>query len=99
MHIMIINFNLNDLEREQYETVCAEVAPAFAAVPGLITKHWLANAETNTYGGVYVWENKQAMLDFQESELFAAVGGNPAFANITATDFEVLAAPSAVTGV
>ena len=99
MHILIINFNLNDLERDQYEAVCAEVASAFADVPGLISKHWLANEETNTYGGVYVWENKQSMLDFQASELFASVGANPAFANITANDFEVLAGPSSVTGV
>ena len=99
MHILIINFNLNDLERDQYEAVCAEVAPAFADIPGLISKHWLANEETNTYGGVYVWENKQSMLDFQASELFASVGANPTFANITANDFEVLAGPSSVTGV
>ena len=39
------------------------------------------------------------MLDFQQSELFAEVGGNPAFANITARDFEMLSAPSKVTGV
>ena len=99
MHILIINFNLNDLSRAQYEEVCDSLAETFAAVPGLVSKHWLANEETNTYGGVYVWENKQSMLDFQASELFASVGSNPAFANITANDFEVLAGPSSVTGV
>jgi len=98
-HIMIVNFNLEGITQDQYEEVCAEVAPAFAAIEGLVSKHWLANAETNTYGGVYVWENKEAMVAFQGSEMFAQVGSNPAFANITVTDFAVLAGPSSVTGV
>ena len=99
MHILIINFNLHEISREQYEGVCDELAPTFAAVPGLISKSWLANEETNTYGGVYLWKDKQAMLDYQASELYAGIGANPALANITATDFEVLENPSKVTGV
>ena len=51
MHILIINFNLNELSREQYESVCGEFASTFAALPGLISKTYLANEETNTYGG------------------------------------------------
>ncbi|MEE2888376.1 MAG: YdhR family protein [Planctomycetota bacterium] len=99
MHILIINFNLHELGRDQYEAVCNDLAAVFAAVPGLLSKHWLANEETNTYGGVYVWQDRQAMLDFKASELFGQVGSNPALVNITATDFEVLEAPSKVTGV
>ena len=38
MHILIINFNLNDITRSEYEAVCAEVAPEFAAIPGLVSK-------------------------------------------------------------
>ncbi len=99
MHILIINFNLNGIDRAQYESICDEVAPAFAEVPGLISKKWLADDATNTYGGVYLFKDRQAMLDFQQSELYASVGGDPAFANITALDFEMLAGPSKVTGV
>ena len=99
MHILIINFNLNGIDRAQYESICDEVAPAFAEVPGLISKKWLADDATNTYGGVYLFKDRQAMLDFQQSELYASVGGDPTFANITAPDFEMLAGPSKVTGV
>ena len=35
----------------------------------------------------------------KESELFNSLGSNPAFVNITATDFELLPGPSRVTGV
>jgi len=99
MHILIINFNLNELERSEYEAVCDEVSEAFAAVPGLISKKWLANEETNTYGGVYLFNDRQAMLDYKESELFKSLGENPAFDNISITDFELLAGPSKITGV
>jgi len=99
MHILIINFNLNELSRPEYEAVCDEVSGAFAAIPGLISKTWLANEESNTYGGVYLWQDKQAMSDYVESDIFKSLGSNPAFANITTSDFEVMTGPSKVTGV
>ena len=96
---MIVNFNLQGIERAQYEEACNELASTFAAIDGLISKHWLANENTNTYGGVYVWESPEAMNNFKSSEIFQQVGSNPAFANITVTDFEILEGPSQVTGV
>ncbi len=99
MHILVINFNLHDLSREQYESVCDELASTFASIPGLISKTWLANEETNTYGGVYLWESRAAMEAYRAGEIFASIGANPALINVTATDFEVLAGPSKVTGV
>ena len=99
MHILIINFNLQDLSRAQFEEACQELAQTFAELPGLITKTRLATEETNTQGGVYHFENKQAMLDYKESEVFAAIGANPAFINPVITDFGILDGPSKVTGI
>ena len=73
MHILIINFNLHELPRADYEAVCDEVSEAFASIPGLVSKKWLANEETNTYGGVYLFEHRQAMLDAR-SGIIANVG-------------------------
>lgn len=99
MHILIINFNLDGVSHEDYEASCLEVAPVFAALPGLISKTWLADEATNTYGGVYVWESHQAVLDYKESDVMAQLLGNPVFTNITVTDFGILAGPSGVTGI
>ena len=99
MHILIINFSIEGITRAQYEEACGGLASAFAAVPGLVTKQWLANEGTNTYGGVYLFSDKQAMVDYQASELFAGVASNPAFTNVSATDFELLSGPSKVTGI
>jgi heme-degrading monooxygenase HmoA len=97
MHIQVINFHLNDLSESGYRALCDEVAPAFAEVPGLISKVWLANRSTNTYGGVYTWADRAAMEEFSKSELFSAVATNQNLADITSVDFDVLEVPTSVT--
>ena len=74
-----------------------QFADGFASLPGLISKIWLRNPETNIYGGVYAWRDRPAMEAFQKSDLFQMVATNPNFANITSRDFEVMEMPTWVT--
>ena len=97
MHVQIINFHLKDVSEADYRAHCDEVAPAFAEVPGLISKVWLANRTTNTYGGVYTWASREAMDEYAKSDLFKAVATNPNLAEITSIDFDVLEEPTSVT--
>jgi len=97
MHVQILNFQLKGLSEPEYADLCEQIAPSFAAVPGLVSKVWLANSDTGTYGGVYLWHDRQAMLDFAETELFDSVASHPNLTNITSTDFSVLEHPTAVT--
>lgn len=97
MHIQVVNFHLKNLSDAAFRAHCDEVAPAFADVPGLVSKVWLANAATNTYGGVYAWTSREAMEAFGKSELFGAVASDPQLADITSRDFEVLEGPTSVT--
>ena len=90
MHVQVVNFNLKEMSVDEFHGVCDEVAPTFAAIPGLLAKVWLADEESNTYGGVYLWESREAMAEFAQSDLFAAVASNPHFANLTARDYGVL---------
>jgi len=90
MHIQVINFHLNGLSEAEYLMLCDEVAPAFGEVPGLVSKVWLANRSTNTYGGVYTWASREAMEEFSKSDLFSAVATNRNLADITSVDFDVL---------
>ncbi len=64
---------LDGIDEEAYKHVCEEMAPAFATVPGLQAKLWLADRDTNTYGGVYVFSDADAQAAFAGSDLFAAV--------------------------
>ena len=97
MHIQMINFQLSGVTEAEYVALCDELAPAFAAVPGLVRKVWLANSDTGTYGGVYVWRDRQAMEDFIKTELFESVEKHPALTAITSRDFGVLEGPTKVT--
>ncbi len=97
MHIQIINFHLKDVSEADYRALCDQVAPAFAEVPGLTSKVWLANLSTNTYGGVYTWAGREEMDEFAKSDLFKAVATNPNLADMTSVDFDVLEDPTSVT--
>lgn len=97
MHIQIVNFNLNNLSHEDYETACNEIAQTFADLPGLISKHWLSDKNNNTYGGVYFWETHEAMQNYLESDVFSEVANNPSFSNATSKDFAILEGPTKTT--
>ena len=97
MHILIINFNLNNLTHDEYQSICNDVANDFASIPGLISKKWLANKELNTYGGIYLWKNKASMDDYINSELYKSLKDNPCFDNVIARDFDMLSEPSKTT--
>jgi len=98
MHVQIVNFNLKDMTDAQFRSMASEVAPAFASVPGLISKLWLADAGKNTYGGVYIWQDAAAMRAYLASDLGKGVTGNPNFANLSSRDFEMLDGPSQASG-
>jgi heme-degrading monooxygenase HmoA len=97
MHIQIVNYNLDGLTEAEFRAHCDEVAPAFAAVPGLLAKFWLADPMSNTYGGVYVWRDESAMRAFGKSELFKAGVANPHYVELTSRSFDTLAGPTEVT--
>ena len=100
MHIQVVNFNLEGITHDDFLQIADTAAPAFAEVPGLISKVWLSEQEGNTYGGVYTWENKKAMEAFGESELFTnAVKNNPNFINLSVKGFGILEGPGKITGV
>ena len=98
MHLLIVNFQLNELSSEAYAAHCAQVAPVFAGLPGLIAKYWLANPMTNTYGGVYLWQDQTAMERYRTSDIYRRIAANPHFINVTMRNFAVLPEPSAITG-
>lgn len=97
MHIQIVSFRLKDISEEEYRNQVEAIAPAFAGLPGLVSKTWLADAETNTYGGVYVWQDRQAMQDYKETDIYKGMQTNPHFGDIVTRDFAVLEGPTRIT--
>jgi hypothetical protein len=96
-HIQIVTFQLAGLEPDAYRAHCEAAASAFTEIPGLRAKAWLANPSTNTYGGVYAWENPEAMEAYLSGPIFGALLANPGIANVTSRDFAVLERPTEIT--
>jgi hypothetical protein len=97
MHVQVVTFRLRGMGEDDYRAFCEQVAPAVAALPGLLTKVWLADTATNTYGGIYLWRDRAALEQFQQTELFRAVATHPHLTDVTARDFPILEGPTQVT--
>ena len=89
MHTIIVTFTLTDMTDDRYREVCAELAPAFAELPGLLTKVWLADPPARAYGGVYLFAERECADAFLGSALFRTVGSYPHFTDVALRRFEV----------
>ena len=96
MHIQVVSFNLKNMSDGEYRKWCDGLASTFATMPGLISKVWLADPATNTYGGVYTWRDRSSYEDFTKGDLFQAVGKHPNLTNISSRDFSVLEGPTRI---
>lgn len=94
MHIQIVNFNLRNTTPAEFETLCRDLAPQFAALPGLISKVWLADPASNTFGGVYTWQDRAAYEAYTRSELYKSVASHPNLSNVVSQSFDVLEEPT-----
>jgi hypothetical protein len=54
-----------------------ESAPAFAEVPGLRFKMWIADRETNRWGAVLLWESAEAAAQPLPSRAAVLIGYPP----------------------
>ena len=96
-HIQVVTFQLAGLEPDAYRAHCEASAPAFAEIPGLRAKAWLANPFTNTYGGVYAWESPEAMEAYVSGPIFGALLENRVMAHVTTQHFGVLERATEIT--
>jgi heme-degrading monooxygenase HmoA len=97
MHVLIAAYHLRGASPAEYAELCEQLAPAFAAVPGLVSMTWLANDMTGAYGGFYVFESKAAFDAFVSSELFATLSTHRSLADVVTSDFSIAPVPSSIT--
>ncbi len=50
-----------------------ERKPEFEAIPGLLQKYYVKMNEEGSYGGIYVWDNKESLMAFKESDLAKSI--------------------------
>jgi hypothetical protein len=95
--MQVIQFRLAGLAEADYRAHTERVAPVFSKMPGLLSKVWLANAETNTYGGVYTWRDRASLEHYRASEIYAGLLANPGVADVSDREFGILPEPTRIT--
>ncbi len=89
MHAQVITYRLKGLSQEQYYELCEPLAPIIAAQPGLIEKVWLADPATNTYGGLYKWQDRAAMEAFMQTDVVKGFASHPGIVELASQDYPV----------
>jgi len=97
MHMQVVTFQLSGISHEDYVALCDDLAPTVAAVPGLISKIFLCDPTSGTYGGVMAFESAAACAAYQRSELVTGFVANPTIINLVSREFDVLEGPTSVT--
>jgi hypothetical protein len=98
MYVRIVTFRLANLPADAYQAHAAEVAHAFTRWPRLRSKIWLADPDNDTYGGIYLFADRDAADVSRHTDMFRAMTANRHFADLHIAEFEVLADPTAITG-
>ena len=88
MFVQVVAFSLEGISEDEYLDVAVNIAPRFAALPGLLAKVWLENPGGNRYGAVYFWEDVESMERFGDSDLFE--GETAEFTDFVSEEFHVL---------
>ena len=89
MHGLIVTYGVNPLDRIQHAEFVSEIAPALAAVLGLVSRTPLENESTGRFGAFSLFESKEAFDRFVASELYAAIGSHRTVKALQASEFSV----------
>jgi len=94
--LLQLNFKFN-VSAADYEGAVTPLAKDFAAVPGLRWKIWLMNEDQREAGGLYMFEDAQALGAFLEGPLAKGVMSHPALSEFSAKTFDIMDTLTAVT--
>jgi quinol monooxygenase YgiN len=97
MNVLIVKFSLQGIDHETYAGFSLEVAPGVAETPGLFTKAWLSKPETNEYGGVYLFESREAIDAYLTSPAIQAFFETGPCTNVGIEVFDTLEPATSMT--
>jgi hypothetical protein len=97
MYVRIVTFHVEGLTAAEFRDHAAAIAPAFTAWPGLLAKVWLADDAAGTYGGVYLFADRDSADLSRDTDLFRSMTTNLRFADLSIREFDALDEPTAIT--
>jgi hypothetical protein len=87
--ILQLNFRFS-VSASDYEGAVAPLAEQYAAVPGLRWKIWIINEAEGEAGGLYLFEDEDALNACLASPLTAQVTAHPALSDFSVKQFDVM---------
>ncbi len=72
MIIQIVRLKTS-LNEDELTKRAREREPQFKAIPGLLQKYYVKIDPEGQYGGIYVWDSKESLQAFKESELAKSI--------------------------
>jgi hypothetical protein len=97
MNVLIVKFSLKGIDHETYAGFSLEMAPGVAEAPGLLTKAWLSKPEINEYGGVYLFESREAIEAYLSSPAIRAFFETGPCTNMRTEIFDTLEPATSIT--
>jgi hypothetical protein len=89
MEALVVTFK-TDATIEEFTAANEEEAPAFAEVDGLLAKIWIADPDSNTYGGIKLFRDSAAVDTYLESDIFKSIVEDPSVEDATYRRFQVI---------
>ena len=90
MHVQVVTYRMADISEPEFIEANREFAEMMAAVPGLLAKVWLQGPDANTYGGLYLWRDREACENFLAGELWAEAVKDESMFDLASRDFAVM---------
>lgn len=85
--ILQANFRFH-MSRADYEQMCLPMAPQLSQVSGLRWKVWIMNEAESEGGGIYLFDNDQALQSFKVS--LADMLNTSTFTEVSIQTFDIL---------
>ena len=89
MEALVVTFK-NDATQEQFTAATADHVPVFAELDGLLAKIWIADPESGTKGGIYLFRDPTVLDAYLESDVFASILAEPSFEGTSWRRYQVL---------
>jgi len=96
-YAQIFRYTLSLNAAEYQERWVQPYAEAIAAVPGMISKTWMADFENGVFASFYIWKDKASMDAFMASPAIAKVGSEPFLKDLSITAMPVFENASKIT--
>lgn len=90
MHVQIVTYRVEGINDADFIDANRDFAEAMAAVPGLLAKVWLRRPDTDVYGGLYLWRDREAYEAFLASGLWDEVLNDPSMLDTVSADYGVM---------